>query len=581
MKTRKQKRPGSPAAKPQRQAPAPSLRAWHIAVAALVALVVVFEAYQPALRGPFVFDDMYLPFYSQDFGQRSFYEAIRGVRPLLMFSFWINHQFSGLEPYGYHLLNVLFHFCTSLLVFFIARRLLEWAGTEGAQREWLSAFAGGLFLLHPVQTESVAYIASRSENLSVLFFYSAFALFLYRRSAAISWRVTLGILILFAAAATTKEHTVALPALLLLTDYFWNPGFSFQGIRRNWRLYVPLLTAGVAGLVLVWRVLSTALTAGFGMKDLPWHHYLFTQWRAVWVYLRLFLFPTGQNADYDYEVSRTVFEHGAIAGLIGLLLLISCAVYFRRRYPLASYGFLAALLLLAPTSSFIPIQDAVAERRLYLPMIGLLLVVLEFVRRWKASRPALAATLAVVLMAAGFLTYQRSKVWSSEAVLWQDVLRKSPENARAHFHLAVVNYEQGRCDVAIQHYETIAKLKPVDYRTLLDWALAEDCLNRPEAALEKLRRAAEFRKTAHVYSQIGMIYAKQKKIDQALAALNTAIEINPRFDMTYVYRGNIHIMTNDLEGAVRDYRRALELNPYNQVASRGLARVEARLGGAR
>ncbi len=579
MKTKKRKSPPPPAEKP---VPGFSLKFWHVAAAAFGALVAVLAVYGPALNGPFVFDDMYLPFYSRHFSETALSDAMHGVRPLLMVSYWISHHFSGLEPYGYHLLNILFHLANSLLVFFIARRLLARAGVQAApRRELLAAFAAGLFLLHPVQTESVAYVASRSETLSVLFFYSAFALFLYRRREAVSWRVAAGILILFGAAASTKEHTVVLPALLLLTDYFWSPGYSFSGIRRNWRLYVPLAAVAAFGLISVKHVLSAAQTAGFGMRDLPWQQYLYTQWRAVWVYLRLFVLPVGLNVDYDYPISRSVLDHGALFGLIGLAALVGCALYFRRRYPLAAYGFLTSLILLAPTSSFIPIQDALAERRLYLPMIGLLLIVLEFLRRWQAPSSSLAAALAVVLAVAGLLTYQRSRLWGDEVALWEDALSKSPQNARAHFQLALSYYEVGRCDVAVQQYEAAARLKKPDNRLLVDWAMAENCRHKPEAALEKLQQALELEKSAHTYSLIGMVYAQQRKLDQALEALNKATVIDPQYDMTYVYRANVYVLLNRADDALRDYHLALQLNPDNESARKNLAKVESRLRGRR
>ena len=102
-------------------------------------------------------------------------------------------------------------------------------------RDVLSVFAAALFLLHPLQTESVAYVTSRSEVLSILFFFLALAVFLFRRNTAISVPVVILVLALFAMAFLTKEHTAVLPAFLLLTDYFWNPGFKFEGIKRNWK----------------------------------------------------------------------------------------------------------------------------------------------------------------------------------------------------------------------------------------------------------------------------------------------------------------------------------------------------------
>ena len=242
-------------------------------------------------------------------------------------------------------------------MFLVLRRILALAGVEEIAADRFSLpSARGLFLLHPVQTEAVAYVASRSENLSVLLVFAAYAIFLCRRTEAVSWARAAAVLLPAAAAVNVKEHAIVLPALLLLTDYYWNPGFSFQGIRRNWRLYVPLAAVAAVGLVTVHTLLGQATTAGFGIKGLAWYEYFFTQCRALFVYLRLFVLPFGQTVDYDFPVSRTVFDRGAIFGLAALVAISVAAWIWRRRYPVASFGWFAFLILMAPTSSFVPIQ---------------------------------------------------------------------------------------------------------------------------------------------------------------------------------------------------------------------------------
>jgi len=349
------------------------------AIGLAAALFVVIQAYGPALHGPFLFDDPYLPMNSAALRSAGLLSWINGVRPLLMLSYWSNYQLAGSETSQYHEWNVFLHFLNATMVYFILRKLLQLAEAP----PMLALFGAGLFLLHPLQTEAVAYIAGRSEILSAFFFLAAFLLFLYRRTTAISWPAALGVLALFGGAMTTKENTVVLPGLLILTDYFWNPGYRFEGIRGNWRLYIPMALGGIVGAVGVFRILGRADSAGFQMKGIAWYEYLFTQFRVFFVYLRLFLFPVGQTIDYDFPLSRSLFDNGAIVGLAGILALLAAAVYFRRRFPLASYGFLAFAMILAPTSSVIPIRDPVAEHRVYLPMIGLLLVTLEFARRLK------------------------------------------------------------------------------------------------------------------------------------------------------------------------------------------------------
>jgi tetratricopeptide (TPR) repeat protein len=559
-------------AAPVLAAPQPGVSWAPYAVLAACALIVVCWAYAPAMRGPFLFDDNGLPFALPNF-EAPLATWMRGVRPLLMFTYWLNVQWSGSDTFSYHAVNLLLHSIAAGLMFLIVRRLLEWSG-EKSRRDLLAGFAAAIFLLHPVETEAVAYLAGRSDALSVMLLLAAYAAFLYRRHAAVSWRDALVLLLIFAASLLSKEHTIVLPALFLLTDFWWNPGFSLAGARRNWRLYTPLALGALGGFFIFLPLIRHGNNAGFGLKDLTWYQYFFTQCRALFVYPALFLFPVHQSADWDFPMSKTILDRGAVIGLIALLALAALAWRYRRTYRLASFGFFTYLLLMAPTSSFLPIRDAVAERRLYLSMLGLLLILADFLGRWKIERKTLAALCAAVALILAAATYARAQVWSSELALWQDTTEKTPGNWRAHFHLASAYFNLGHCDTAVNEFQNTTKLRPPDYDLLVDWALALDCLNQPEAALAKLRQAAALEKTAHVYSQIGMVYGKQKQWAEALDALATAERLDPNFATTYVYRGLVHTATNELEAAVQDYRRALAIDPKYQQAFDGLAQAQ-------
>jgi len=540
---------------------------WWQWLAALGALFVVFEAYGPALNGEFVFDDRSLPFMSPWITGVPLSGWIGGLRPLLMFSFWIDYRMSGTEPYTYHLTNVVLHLGTSLLIALVTGRLLSWSGVAGRERQALAALAGALFLLHPLQTESVAYVASRSEVLSVFFYFASFAVFVYKGEKPIALLRSLAVVILFGAAVATKEHTLTLPALLLLTDYFWNRG----GIRKNALVYGLLTLAGAAGAMFVWQVLRHADTAGFGMQDLRPATYFFTQCRVIWTYARMFVLPIGQNIDPDVPLSQSVLDHGAIVGLAALLAVVAAAWIYRKRWPLASFGVFMFLLLLAPTSSVIPIRDVLAERRAYLPFLGLILILLEFLRRLRLRQIVWTGT--ALLAICSVLTYQRNQVWQSPLTLWQDTVAKSPNKMRPRFQLARALFDDQRSADAVKSYGIASKLGPVDDALLIDWALALDSAGRPNEALEKLDLASQLRPTAHVYSQIGMIFAKQGRYPEALGALARAEKMDRRFEMTYVYRGNIYALAGDKAAAVNEYQRALRINPLNQPAQEALARV--------
>ncbi len=590
MKARKLRENRKTALVSAQEAVRPNL--WFYALAGLAGLILVFWAYGPALNGPFLFDDTALPFALPNFKSPLRYWLSSDVRPVLMFTYWVNARIGGDDPYSFHVFNIVFHLVSTGLIFLIVRRLLQWQGApppdgrgsafhmpasrDHTQANLLAAFAAAVFLLHPVQTEAVAYLAGRSESLSAMFGLAAFTVFLYRRQVAASWVVAVSVLALFGLALLTKQNAIALPALLLLTDYWWNPGFSLRGIRSNWKLYVPIVLGALAGVAFFWRVIMTAETAGFGMKDLSWYQYFFTECRALFVYLGMFLFPANLTVDWDFSISRTLFDHGAIAGLICLLALAAAAWHYRRRFPLATFGFFVFLVMMSPTSSILPIRDPIAERRLYSAMLGLLLIVVDLLSRVKLDRKVLVGACVVVLLLAAGVTHARAAVWSDPIALWEDTARKAPGKWRVRFQLGMAYFLSEPPDYqrAIAEFEKATEIQPPDYNLLLDWGLALDGLNRVDDALAKLRTAAMKEPTAHVYTQIAMVYAKRQRWPEALDALATAEKIDAGFAAIYVYRGQVYQLMGRFAEAKAEFEHALRLDFNNRSAAEGLRQLQ-------
>jgi protein O-mannosyl-transferase len=574
MKTSKTKRSNRAAPSVAAAEPRANPWLWIYAASLAIALFAAFEVYWPAIHGPFLLDDTYLTYMRPDAAYIPFQDWLRQMRPLLMFTFWLNYEQSGAQDtFSYHAFNVLLHFWNAIFAFLAVRKVLGWASVEESRARILSFFAAGLFLLHPVQTESVSYIASRSETLSVFFVLAAFTVYLYRKTPTVSIPRILALLALFAAAALSKEHTVVLPALFILTDYYWNFEFSPSVIWRNWKLYVPIAAGAGVALLGILRILRGNQSAGFQIQGLTWYQYFFTECRVIWDYIRLFVVPIGQNLDPDIDISRSITSHGAIFGLVGLLAVSVLAWIYRRRFPIASYGWFVVLILLAPTSSFAPIRDPMAERRIYLPFIGLLFITVEFLRRWKASRNAFIGTLALVLIVEGALTYQRNLLWGSAIDMWKDTVSKSPQKLRPRFQLAQAYFQTAACADSADEYGKAAALEPPDWELLLDWGLAYDCAGNPRQAIAKFQQAAARHPDGHVYSQIGMEYGKIGKYQEALDALATAQRLDPGFAMTYYYLGNIHAIQGNQAQARDDYQHVLALDPHNAPATEALARM--------
>jgi tetratricopeptide (TPR) repeat protein len=557
----------------------PAARPWIWYGVAAGALAVLFWVYGPAMHTAFLFDDT-----KQQFALPSapapLAAWIGAVRPLLMFSYWVNTRISLEDTSSYHVLNVLIHALAGIFVFLVIRRLLEWAGAGESSRTPWAAFGALLFLLHPLQAESVAYISGRSDSLCGMFGCASFAAFLYRRSPAISWAGAVPVVLLFGAAVLTKEQAVVLPALFVLTDLWWNQGSPLRGVRANWRLYVILAAGAAGGVALFWQLIfggGSGGSAGFTLRDFTWYQYLFTEFRAVFAYLFNFLLPVNLTVDWDFPISHNILEHGAIFGLAGLLALAAVAWRYRGSFPLAGYGFFVFLVLLSPTSSILPIQDPIADRRMYFPVLGLILIVIDLFRRLKVEPKVLAAGASALLAASAFAAHARAEVWSDPVLLWQDTALKSPNKPRAHFQLAFAWFEQDRFDLAVAEFQKTAELKPPTADLLLDWGLAYDGLHQPELALAKLRQSAAIDPSVQVYTQIAKVYAGQQRWAEALDALATAEQRNPTYPITYVFRGKIYLNTNRPAEAVEQYKRALAIDPNVQDGQHDLAIAQSML----
>jgi len=210
-------------------------------------------------------------------------------------------------------------------------------------------------------------------------------------------------------------------------------------------------------------------------------------------------------------------------------------------------------------------------------MFGLLLILVDVLSRLKVDRRALAAACLIVALAAAGATRVRAAVWANPVALWEDTVRKSPNQRRAHFQLAYAYDQQTRYGLALEQFQKTAELGPLTPDLLLDWGLAYDHLSQFDQALAKIQQAALMQPSAHVYTQIGMVYAQQSRWAEALQALATAERLDPGFPDTYAYRGKIYLNTNQAPAAIREYRRALAIDPTLEDARHDLAIAAARL----
>ncbi|MEJ5368834.1 MAG: tetratricopeptide repeat protein [Bryobacteraceae bacterium] len=561
----------APAAGKAASQPASSHR-WMIAVL----LAAAFLAYSSALDGPFLFDDR--GFQEMLASSPSWkFLAARIARSVTNISFLAESAIAGIHPKSFHFTNIALHLLNGFLVWRILETLLALRGSL-SQTDRLAAAAGaGFYLLHPLQTEAVAYISSRSEVLCALFAYSSFLLFL--RSREITFPRALAITALLALSALSKEPGVAMAGVFLLFDLLLQDPPGFRSLLRRWKLYVPLLAAASAVGIRLYLILSREGTAGTTGKNKPLD-YLLTQFEVIWQYFRLVVLPVGQNLDHAWPVAKAPGDAGVWAGAAALACLLAVLWRYRKQYPLALFGLLFLLVLLAPTSSIVPIDDAMAERRLYLGSPGVAMIAVEFLRRLRPA--AIASGAAAVLLLLGALTWQRAKLYTAAIPMWEDSVAVNPKNSRAWFHLGFAYYEQGRCADAARAYEKAASTAAApDYQLLVNWATALECSGRMDEAIARIREADRLEHRAQGLAILGRIYAKQGRLDEALEVLNEALRLDPMEVNALVFRGNVYLLRNQPAEALSDYEQALGMNPSDSAAIVGRQSALRALGRSR
>jgi hypothetical protein len=541
-------------------------------IASATMFVTLLCLYWPALHGRFVFDDLSLPF-SKVMRDEPLSAWMSGVRPILMFTYWVNYQLGGASPDGYHFLNLVIHFVNTGLVFLVLCRLMASAGWD--QRKAVAASAGAalIFAIHPLQTESVSYVAGRSESLASLFLLLAYVVFLYRREASISWREALLVVVLFGIAVKTKENAVSLAGVLVLTDLFWPVPFSLKRLKGNWRLYSLLAPAGIVGAIGVFRLLATAESAGFSVTTYKWYQYGFTEARAMFSYLGLTVLPIGQSIDQDYPPSMTVWDHGVIVYMILLAGLLTVCLVRRRSYPLCCFGLLMFLIWLAPTSSIVPLDDAFVERRMYLPLVGLILIGCELVSHVRLSRAGLVCGLALTSFVFGKLCFDRNQLWGSPERLVEMAASGAVYNPRPVLNFTGILIQHGRCDLASAFLQRAESNLPNNYHVNAAWGRTLACLGRFDEALRRLQIAARIHPCSQVYEWTGLVYGQMGLIDEAGRFLQKAVESDPKSETAHASLALWYEKTNNVQAAEHEYRTAVDLDHNDVFARFGFIRV--------
>lgn len=348
-------------------------------IAFLLIAVLVLIAYSNTFTASFHFDDdaqiAENPAIKRVSGQ-NVVSLLKTQRPVTNLSLMFNYAISGMNVVSWHIFNIGVHMANSIMVYVLILWTLTlpvFRNRYAERARGMALFGALLFALHPVQTESVTYIISRSELLASFFCLSTFLLFI-KGSGKNSFRYYVPAFITSLLAMASKEWAATLPALLLLYDFLFLSESSTKLIARRWKAYILLF--------LPWILIAYILTLhkgsgslGFGISGqkgiTPWT-YLLTSLNVIWTYIRLLFLPINQNLDYDYAVAKTLFEFPTLISFIGHVFVIGAAfwLYRKKGHLLLPFGVAWFYITLSPTQSIVPILDVIFEHRVYFPSIG-------------------------------------------------------------------------------------------------------------------------------------------------------------------------------------------------------------------
>ncbi|MFH0731927.1 MAG: tetratricopeptide repeat protein, partial [Candidatus Omnitrophota bacterium] len=412
------------------------------------------------------------------------------------------------------------HLCAAITIWWLTILTLQTPALRdnkiSGHSNIIALFTTLIFVSHPIQTQAVTYIIQRATSLATLFYVLSLAFYVKFRllqceenKSRIRFSYYALSFLALILAMFSKEMTITLPFVILLYELCF-----FKDKRIEWKPVIPFFVT----LLIIPITMAATKSVDFhqmrlvretGLGALP-SNYLLTQFRVIVTYIRLLFIPVNQNLDYDYSVSKTLFDLPTLFSLSLLAIILIAAVKIFRRYRLISFGIFFFFLTLLPESSIIPIQDIIFEHRLYLPMAGFAVFVVSaiyYIFENRGIKPVIAM-LSIAVISYSILAYNRNLVWTDRFILWNDTVLKSPNKARPFNNRGNAYEDKGNIEQALSDYNIAIELDP---------------------------------KYPKAYNNRGNAYSRKGNFDQALSDYNKAIEIDPKRPKAYNNRGNAYL----------------------------------------
>jgi Flp pilus assembly protein TadD len=427
-----------------------------------------------------------------------------------------------------------------------------------ADSTWLALVVAALWTWHPLQTESVTYVIQRAESLMGLFYLLTFWCFIRSVEPGASSRWALGAWVACLLGMLTKEVMVSAPLLVALYDRTFVAGSWREVWARRRGFYLALGGTWLALLGLVLSDTDKGGSTGFGMSGIPVSAYFFTQVQAIVHYLRLVFWPAPLILDYGGELVRD----WTTVVWPGLLLVALGAASLRAAWRGRAAGFCGVLFfaVLAPTSSFMPLRQTMAEHRMYLPLAAVLVMIVLPVYRLAGRRGA--AVLAVVALGLGALTERRNQDYATNIGIYEDTVAKRPGNARAMALLGDYYRRAGRLDDARLMLERSLQVEPGVPEVFNNLGNVWQSLGEPAKAVVSFEAALALRpRDLAAMNNLGNALILAGRVPEGVAQLEAALRLAPDSWQTRFNLATMLAQGGHLPEAAAQFERLLQLRP--------------------
>ena len=570
---------------------------WRVVLYGLLVAAGI-AVYANSFQGVFLFDDLQ-EIVENERIRRLWppWELLGDRRPVVDLTLAVNYALGGLSEWGFHSVNVAVHILASITLYGLVRRTLARQTSHNRIQNNAGSLAftiALLWLIHPLQTQSVTYLIQRAEALMGLFYLLTLYCVLRGAESTRSGSWYLLSVLTCALGMGSKAVMVTAPVTVLLFDGVFLARSFGAALRQRWALYVGLATTwiililcGVAGTIL--NPSKTGVTVGLGfIGATPWE-YALTQPGVLLHYLKISLWPHPLCLDYGWPLAQSAREIVGPAIVLAIVLAGTTWALIRKSW----IGFVGAwfFVILCPTSSVIPIQDAAFEHRMYLPLAAVISLTVLGVwwaigllsARYLAS-PAIRRVIAGSLIAGAatplaYLTVERNRDYRSALIMWRDVVAKRSANPRGYYNLGKALDEAGQEAQAMRLYKQAIEVDPMYDEAYFGLGVLLARRGRPGDALEAYRQAIRLHpRNASVRSNLGNTLVKLGRFDEAVAEYEEALRIAPRHVNARYNLGSTWLHIGRFADAIRAFREVLRIQPDHLPArcNLGVALADSR-----